>query len=459
MNKSITEKTIYWLDRYKFYLLGVVYILLFFSHLYHDLIVTVRDSMNFMGSLFTGKLATFYEDFGVLYSFPIYLIMGIWNLPLYLLRLIGIDPLTNTLLLHWSKLQLVATLVLTLYLMKRIADLIGMDKKTTEWCIFLTASSCLVMSPILIQTQYDIITVTFMMIALNCYFKNKMWGFLICFALAGTIKGFSLIVFIPLLLLHEKRILHILWKLIVVVTPSFVLSTLFPITPEAQNLALIMFMLPFRWEIPTSVLPSSVFFILTFILWFYCYQKKPLEGIKKYSVPLYTCFAAMGGFITVVYVHPYWAILAAPFLYLALFLSVKRFRIVLLLESVFTISMTALFQYVFHWCNNFNTIAPTFLPRILRNIPDEMLQRSPRYYLERFVSSSNITIINYVISSAMVASFILLLWFLYPKENNDVSANKDTIAEQMPLLLGRTIVSVFICLVPVAIYLAWVVFR
>ena len=472
MNKSLVEKTFNYIDRYKFYLLGVVYLLLLFSHFYWDFVITVRHSINFMEALFTGKLGSFYVDNALIqpdnslfhpggpgYDMPIYLIIGIWNLPLYLLDIIGIDPLVHTILLHWSKLQLLAILALSLYFMKRIASLIGMDKKTTEWCIFLTASSCLVMSPLLVSTQYDIIAACVMMIALYNYFKKKTWGFLLWFALAATLKGFALMFFLPLLLLQEKHIMKILWKLIVVVAPLIILRTLFPLTTQVQDITTGLFMRLFSWTIPSSFYHASVFLVLSIILWVFCYQKKPLEGIQQYSVPLYASFTGMGLFIATVYVYPYWVVLIAPFLYLSLFLSSKKFRITLLLETVFTISLTVLFQVVFYWCYDFKTIAPTLLAKLLREVPENLLNMNPLEIISRYVSGTNIQIGMFIASSSVVAGVVLLLWFLYPRERGNDFVTQDTVAEQMPLLIGRTVISIFTCLIPVAIYLAWVIFR
>jgi hypothetical protein len=424
-----------------------------------------------MDALFTGRLGSFYADNilivpanplfhggGALYGMPLYLVMGIWNLPLYLLDKLGVDPLVHTLLLHWSKLQLIVALMLTLYYMRRIALLIGMDRKATEWLLFLTASSCLVIGPLLVSTQYDILAVSIVMIALYNYFKGSIWGFLLWFALASAFKGFALIIFLPLLLLHEKRIPHILWKLILVVAPSFLLSMLFPIASGEQELVTRLYMRLFSWLIPTSASHSSVFLVASMILWVFCLYQKPLEGIRKYSIPLYACFAATGSFITIVFVNPYWVVLAAPFLYFTLFFSASRFRITVLLESVFTISMIILFQFRFYWCYNFRTIAPTLLSKILREMPESMLEYSPRFLMDRFISNATLTIGIYVIASAVFAGFVLLLWFLYPRQSEESLPTKDTITEQMPLLIGRTTVAVITCSLPVAIYLFWVLF-
>ena len=88
----------------------------------------------------------------------------------------------------------------------KIARTMGMDADRAKWVAFYFLSAMSVVLPVFVIVQYDIVLVAVMLLGLHAYMKGNQRGFLLWFMLANTLKLFAVFVFIPLVLLKEKRL-------------------------------------------------------------------------------------------------------------------------------------------------------------------------------------------------------------------------------------------------------------
>ena len=201
-------------ERRRLGLLAAICALAFVTFLYGDVRVTFEHSFNFLDSVFAGRPQDFYQiaiensTFGhpAVYDFPIYAIFGIWNLPTYLLyRFADFDYLNSTPAQLWLKADAVVFALVATRLMMAIAEDARHDRGAVEVGRVLLPASISLFFPVFVIVQYDIISITFMLAGLLAYMKGRTRSFLLWFLVATTLKPFGLFIFIPLVLLREKR--------------------------------------------------------------------------------------------------------------------------------------------------------------------------------------------------------------------------------------------------------------
>lgn len=96
------------------------------------------------------------------------------------------------------------------YIMYKICRYITNDEDNSKIISIIFITSPIAIFAVFIFGQYDIISVFFTMLGYYYYVKNDYLKFSIFFSLAISIKFFPLLIFVPLLLLVEKRLLQIL---------------------------------------------------------------------------------------------------------------------------------------------------------------------------------------------------------------------------------------------------------
>ena len=201
--------------------LALIIVVLFFCFAYSDILITTKDSLNLWQILFNGHPLEFYSiNYGlvvdkflpvatkVCYEIPIFIIFAIWNFPLWIAQSVFHVSITSSLLcMIWLKSILVVFLALCVWVIKKICVEIKIDNKHISWVIFAFISSPLLLISLFIMSQYDIIAIFFMLLGIWMYIRGNIKWFVIWFSIAILLKLFALFIFIPLILLSNKKIL------------------------------------------------------------------------------------------------------------------------------------------------------------------------------------------------------------------------------------------------------------
>lgn len=149
---------------------------------------------------------------GCAYMPTTYALFAIWNIPIYLFGWITVPTMITSIRVHlWYKLGTTVVYMLTAYFMAKICRLRGMDHRTSLWVAFLFVSNPIAVYSQFIFGQYDIFTVFFIVLGIYFYFRDNRKGFIASFAVAITCKYFALLIFVPMLLMKEKKI----WRLFI----------------------------------------------------------------------------------------------------------------------------------------------------------------------------------------------------------------------------------------------------
>ncbi len=341
-------------------LLGSICALAFVTFLYGDVKATFEHSFNFLDAVFAGRPQDFYQiaiensTFGhpAVYDVPIYAVFGLWNLPAYFMYRYGdFDYLNSTPAQLWLKLMMVVFALVATRLVMAIARTIGVSAPRSKWVGFYFLSSMALFVPVLVIVQYDIISITFMLAGLLAYMKGRTRSFLLWFLLAITFKLFALFIFIPLVLLREKRLLRAGGQLVVGVLGLLLCRLMYRgnLAFEASTGGFTDLMLDrlrvsgFTWQ---SSIPVPLFVVFIVGLAIFAYAKRTSSPRELQAFAIYLSLAAFLVFCAIVPLNPYWINLVAPFSILIIFANPRYLTLNSLLEMAIGATLFLIYMLV-----------------------------------------------------------------------------------------------------------------
>lgn len=345
----------------------IVVLLLVFTAInfyYMDIHSNIRQGINVWEALFSGNFLHYYSinlisvEKGEMihpanYDMVMNILMGIWQLPLYILeKILHTNIQQYTLAKIWGGLYPMIALLLSGEVLKRIALQIHMSEEQAENAEFMFLTSTYALTAGCVVAQADCIGLWFILLAIENLLSKKNKKFLLFFILAAQCKFFALFIFIPIILLREKNLLKIALQAITPLAVSFIIDLPFKLAdPIGAGIkkSRLHDMIYSITENRVSVLGMDipVVFIVFSLICIYAYLKsKPKENERWY---LYIGGGAVIAVLFCFKVSPYWMIYMAPFFCLLTMESEENLERKLLAETVASISITVGFIIAFHW--------------------------------------------------------------------------------------------------------------
>lgn len=403
----------------------------FLSFLYGDILITTSQGINFWSVLLRGKIMNFYQinyhqffgmpaDYSSSYDFPIYFIFGIWDFPLWVIRHFwNIITLNCIPALIWTKLILMPFLAGTAICIYKICRQMKMTSGDAKWAVYLFLTSAFVFSPVFILNQYDIISVCFAMFGILELLRGKKIGFILLFAVANSLKLFSIFIFVPLILLYEKKV----WKIAVEMAGGLSLlafcKLIFHNAPmyKASTSDFSGGMANRLWSngIPSCEASASIFIILLALICVFCYTRKNMSEEMRNRYTIIAPFMAYASFFSFVHFFPYWIVLLAPFISIMMLQNKHCLKANLLVDSVLSLSYMSMVTITFSWCYSsgvidFLKIIPTLFGRVDAS---KRVYGNSASFLAQYGINGNVMP---VISAAFVACLIALTAMNFPRE-------------------------------------------
>lgn len=369
-------------------------LLFFYSFIYNDIIETMRMGIDVWYSLFDGQLNYFYarrtpvdaiaypKTVQGVYDFPIYIVFALWNFPLWIAEnFFGVDVFRSPACLMWGKTLLLFASFLIAGALYRLCGTLKMNEKSSLFAVILFLTSNFFMSSVIMMSAYDIVVLYFAILGIDYYFKGDMKKFTFCFMCAIPLKFFALLIFVPLVLLREKRIWRIALYLIESVLPILIFRLFIPCRAvfedpssaaislgnifKATELSNLAFLYTVTYEWPASL--SRIYLSLGFwgVLYLVCYFYKPdgEEKIRKWGI--YVCFLTFANLFITCMTHPYWVMLLLPFIVIMMAADRRYIYVNLVLETLMTWGMLLAQMFKFAWCFGSAIVAGMFWPSIL----------------------------------------------------------------------------------------------
>lgn len=439
-------------------LLAVLLVLSYVVFLYGDVRATFEHSFNFLDAVFSGRLRDFYTisiqhtstGHPAVYDVPLYAIFALWNLPTYAVyKITGFSYLNSTPAELWLKTMIVVAALASAKVLAEFARDLGVERPRTRWVAFFFLSSMSVFMPVFVVVQYDILLVLVMLLAMRAYARGSLRGFLGWFLLANTLKLFAIFLFIPLILLREKRIRVAIAELATGMLGIVACRLLYRGDPGHQaatggftdGMMDRLRATHIGWiggEAPVMAIPLFVVFIIGVAV--FAYAARPSSERERNVLAVYLGMAVYLVFMALVPLNPYWLVLVAPFTVLIIFLNTRHLVLNSLLEIGFTSSIVLLYSRVGYSMYNHEIFERLLLPHITRGAAN------PRYAIPNdILIAAGLGGGNPFIIGFMIACGLSLLILNYPRAGFG-SATGNT--ERMP----RSVV--WVRLVPLAAFTA-----
>ncbi len=312
------EEQIRWFDVVLLVLLALASHLLFQQV---DILHTGGASFAYLN----GHISDFYsyvasKIWSAMYMPTTYILFAIWNLPLKLLG-IQTEVITHVpygIQLWYSALPILAY-ALSALMIQRICQVAGFSRKKARIAAYAFASAPLAFFSQFIFGQYDSLTLFFMLLGTYYYLKNRTFRFVLFFSIAMTCKYYALLIFIPMLVLKEKKILRIILQAAGFMVP-FVLETLFYLQDKKMLNDITRFNATgyiFNVSLDTGFRQSISLVILGFVaVCAWAFFTNPKDQTELFRWMIY--FSSLVIFLTfgLSMWHPQWLILAVPYMVL-----------------------------------------------------------------------------------------------------------------------------------------------
>jgi len=429
-----------------------------------DMYVTMPQASDLISCLFEGKIFHFYSYIaeraaqgsylsgGAAYNIFLYITMAVLAAPMYLLnKLLGLNEYLFLLNL-WSRFLFIGFSIYCAHLITRISSQFTNDRVKAKWAGYFFLSSPIFMYCVIIQNQYDILSVTVILLALFFYFDKKYYKFAALMSLAICYKLFPVLVFFPLILLAEKRIGKLLQYTFIAVSPYIVSTLIYTILDPGYSTTQVELKNGFDFfgriyaaQIGGGISNISIFMVLLILLCVYAYYIHP--NPEQYAATAMTmCAASYANFFIFVEWHPQWFIIIMPFLILMIF-SMKNFRLGVMLEIAVTATylLTASLRYMsFYMMNN------SLLVTLTSGMFTLSIHPNPLFNAYTKLGISNVPVV-----SLFAGSLIALMFIAYKdlKANSNGNPFNNEIKIERAMLLVRSLTILIYALPPVIYYL------
>jgi hypothetical protein len=254
----------------------------------------------------------------------LYVIFAIWNIPLYLTGYstqVESFKLSQTALswgnvslpleIIWWKILLALIFFITVFLIHRISLLLLKSKNEQLSLIF--ASSPIAIFCVFIFSQYDILSVFFTLLGFYYFLKKNFYKFAWFFSVAISFKFFALIIYLPLILISEKRFFHIL-KFIFI---GFIITLIQLSIYWHSDIFIDEIFLLASSKVHGGT-ESKLIFISSMIIYFalclFLHLKKFKSKYEESRAAVFSSLLAYALMFLVVRWHPQWLIIIIPFL-------------------------------------------------------------------------------------------------------------------------------------------------
>lgn len=314
---------------------GII-LLCYISFNHPDILATATHGKDLVECTLKGDFLNFYDytKSTAVYPITIYIFFAVWSLPVFLVfKILGI-PMWGLLayesmpypVLLWFKLLPTLFYLASAYILYKIVIEIKLDIKTAKWIAFLFISSPIAIFSQFIFGQYDSLGLFFILWAFYMLIKKRYYSFSIICSIAITFKLFAVFFFIPLLLLFEKRVIHII-KHALIAMSGYVLTTLLFSNSKGYSDAMQFSsdIVPrlFGSGIGTAMGVISLFTVAMMAICIFAYNKKTKNDEQFFAYAIYIPFAMFGSLFAFILWHPQWVIFLTPFLSLAILLNSK----------------------------------------------------------------------------------------------------------------------------------------
>lgn len=338
-------------------IVGIISFIILCFFLHGDTENLIKWSLNIFDVTVKGKPLDFYKYSienpnmapdkyvsGTLYSL---IIWAIWNIPIGIIKTIfGVEVLNNPLVYIWGKLFLVFCLCITMFFVNKIVKKITGDVNRAKWAMFLLASSVFIYIGVYYGGQNDIVICAFATAAVYCLMDGKNKWFYFLAGMAISVKYFFFIPYIAIILLFEKKVLKIIYKIALGVIPTgiyWLITRACPMVSESASQGSPVSVL--LKEMVGGAFPVtfnnsiSLFLGMLLIIYILAYLTMPQNDDEKYSYVIYYIVATSLAMLLFSTFQYYRVVMVCPFIAILMVIDKEKYRINVIMETIISISL------------------------------------------------------------------------------------------------------------------------
>lgn len=322
--------------KYRLEYLSVIVLLIyvFLTICYQDVTVAPRFGIDFVESLFDGEPLSFYYNSnlagynveGANYDIGYFILYGIWDLPITILKhTIGINTASAGCLL-WYKLPLVIAFLAVIREILALAHMMNVDAERDAEIILITMTTATFFYPVWIACQCDILPILLCLMATRTLFQDNTRKCILWFALALLVKPFALFWMILAVLYHNRSLVRIAIECICACLPLLITRMAYeysPSHPHARQPALSENPAAF-WDVTLPLgnnASASIFILIFLLLCIAAYMHRSDLSQQRDRIGfLMLLYVLWTTFVFSVSVAPYWIVYLAPVTVLLLIL-------------------------------------------------------------------------------------------------------------------------------------------
>lgn len=383
------------------------------------------------------------------YEILIYFVFMIWNLPTAIAAERGFDYMNSLKAIVWCKCLVLLTMVACVYLLWKIYDILAEETNRNKKEEILNVALFFLSSPLVIMAgfiacQFDSLAFVFILLGVYYYLQDKTVPFLLSFYISFPFKAFSIFVFIPLILLHEKKIWKAALELIGIFTLPCFFNIIFRMDPS-YDILLSSQNRDARGLITGAVISIgkvdlNIFIALYFVI---CLFSLFAQYEKRYAI--YLCAVTFASFVLFVPIRSYWVFLMEPFIILIILNNIQLRSLGFLLNTIGEIAGMVFFLYN-HWIyNTGKNTSYLFLKKIFAE-PEERLFGSFEEIVKFYELNPYISLFRTI----FITSFIVLLIIYLPSFQLGGKNYKSPFGEDMLLYLRILFTDFMITLMVIA---------
>lgn len=332
----------------------VLMIFCYINYNHNDILATSTHGKDLVECILKGDFFSFYDytQSTAVYSIIVYIIFAVWSIPVFIVYAIKGIPIWGVLsyfdipypILMWYKLLPTLFYFGIAFVIYKIILEITSEKQLAKWAFYLFVSSPIAMFSQFIFGQYDAIGLLFTVLALYYFIKKRYYCFSVWMSVAITYKLFAFFAFIPLILLVEKRIPHLIKHGVIAMSGYMITSLMFIKSSgyhSTKGFSNEMVSRLFSIGINTTMGTISLFTVAMMVICVVSYNKTIENDEEYYKYSIYIPFFVYAAMFMFILWHPQWVIYVIPFMTLAYFMHEKT-NSVLILQSAMSIGYIAI---------------------------------------------------------------------------------------------------------------------
>lgn len=414
-------------------ILFVILLIIFASFRYNDLKYIIFYEHSLINNLINSEGMNFYQfcmqqyelygyDSGAcfaLWGMPMYIILGLWGIPLYVISSIAdisvYELIKNMWAVLYGKSILIVFLIAVFVVMLKIFENFRHKNINKIEIMLLFFSSYLMVAPVFIQGQCDIIEIFFAL--LGIYFlivKKNSLLFVLSFIVAVSLKQFSILLFIPIVLLTEKKVGKIVLKigsvLVLPITNKLIWGGPIDNTINVANVEMI---LTNKLPLLNGDIPIFLVIYALICLWAYLYAQQDEEKIN--DAILFVGIAVYGA-VNVFSNQIYRCIWILPFLVLIVGVIRNRNYVKIIALETIIEACYAFYQICkYYWCFDINNCQYM--------LPDKMVGETvtnPIITVLGITSRFSAMHLDAIIGAIMIALIIVIVYIVLRYKDKEI---------------------------------------